>query len=63
MPNQRDYFEAAHALARGRDHRIVHKGPEVEETDREGALGAWVPIEMWITADEVEAFLKSRKLG
>lgn len=59
MPTPEEYLAAAHAMARGRTHRIRPGDPVAEVEDEDlGATGAWVPIDVWVSADEVEAVLR-----
>ena len=61
MPEPADYMEAAHVLARGRNHRLrFQEEPEEVEDPDTGARGAWVPIDVWVCADEVERILATK---
>ena len=59
VPTPKEYQQAAHALARGRMHRMV-KGEGVEEDlldDPAKTAGAWVSLDVFIPADEVAKIL------
>ena len=52
MHNADEYRQRAHEMARGRDHRFT-EGQPVVITERDGARGAWVPLEVWIAESEL----------
>lgn len=65
MPTPAEYLEAAHLMAKGRAHRIADRATFEEEESPAGTVGAWVPIEVWITAEELAQIqeLERRRLA
>lgn len=58
------YREVAHLLARGRDHRFREDTVVSEEVHPSGSsVGAWVTLDVWVSAQDVARMLVEREHG